>query len=1225
MYSSGCFTLTSWLSLNFVTCQQDNAAVKTTVKRQNSSRYPTVRQCGKGDYDDIFPTGFVEEQTEYLRYMFLFLPNAGDHIDQDDEAKCFQVLPTPLYSKLTAVAQHSEEAPSYMRYPLLCGVGVAMILDPGRVPEIKPVTRFPGRVKVGGDAKVPTVIYYGSDGVPQAIGAETEREGIETLAHESQWEKAEWFKLHLRPKTRTSASVTEDIPPLPRGKTAVDVFADFLNYMNQCARSYIAETHVDGAGLLASGRVEFILTHPNSWEGAQQALMRRAAVQAGLIVDTATDQARISFVTEGEASLNFCIDKGLMNESIKRGDGVTIVDAGGGTLDINTFARKGTSNDEYEEIAAAQSYFKGAIFVTRAARKYLDEFLVGSRFYDDTSSMADKFDKTTKLAFRDPNDPQYIKFGNARDRDPNLGIRAGQLKLDGNIIAGFFEPSIQCIMDAVDEQRRLATQQILTVFLVGGFAASDYLFAQLQERLQSRGLDVRRPDAHMNKAVPDGAIAGFLSPTVRTRVARFTFGVQCNLHYNPFKGDHAKRSASCLVLPSGDVVLPGGFESVLSKNTQVSESQEFRSSFTRVASAKTALRTDGKTPITCHRGNGPCPEFVNQDASNFYDVFDVHADLSEIIKKLEPQAGVGGRHYFTLDFDVIILFGVTEFKAQWCRKAVLSANSSLPLMLEQHTVVYPMCRAKVGGDAKVPTVIYYGPDGVPQAIGAETEREGIEALADEFQWEKTEWFKLHLRPKTRTSASVTEDILPLPRGKTIVDVFADFLRYMYQCARSYIAETHIDGSSLLASGRVEFILSHPNSWEGAQQSLMRNAAVQAGLIVDTPKDQARISFVTEGEASLNFCIGKGLMNESIRQGEGVIIVDAGEIFLDSRFYEDVPFMADKFDKTTKLAFRDPNDPQYIKFGNVRDKDPNLGIRAGQLRLDGNIIARFFEPSIQTIVDAVEEQKRLASREIRTVFLVGGFAASDYLFSQLQERLQSRKLDVRRPDAHLNKAVPDGAIAGLLKPTVHTRVARYTFGIRCNTLYDPSKEEHIKRSADRITLPGGEIKISGGFWSILSKNTQVSESQEFRSHFFREAPDKSSLGKGSRVRITCHRGSGPCPEFVDQDASNFYDVFKIRADLSGVIKNLKPQTGAKGKQYFRLDFDIIVLFGVTEFKAQYAWKENGVEKRTVLATIDVTQNTLKVSCLCATAQLSESISSARLDWLSWNWMLQRRTY
>lgn len=61
------------------------------------------------------------------------------------------------------------------------------------------------------------------------------------------------------------------------------------------------------------------------------------------------------------------------------------------------------------------------------------EYLLGSSFHDDVSFMAEKFDKTTKLSFRDPNDPQYIRFGNASKRDPNLGIRKGQLKLDGYV------------------------------------------------------------------------------------------------------------------------------------------------------------------------------------------------------------------------------------------------------------------------------------------------------------------------------------------------------------------------------------------------------------------------------------------------------------------------------------------------------------------------------------------------------------------------------------------------------------------------------------------------------------------------------------------------------------------------------------------------------------------------------------------------------------------------
>ena len=123
----------------------------------------------------------------------------------------------------------------------------------------------------------------------------------------------------MRPKAKSAAYVTDKILPLPQGKTAIDVFADFLHYLYKCAQKYIEETHTNGVSLWENLRPtsEFVLTHPNGWEGAQQGMMRRAAVTAGLIPDSAAGQARLSFVTEGEASLHFCIQNGLTNEAIK--------------------------------------------------------------------------------------------------------------------------------------------------------------------------------------------------------------------------------------------------------------------------------------------------------------------------------------------------------------------------------------------------------------------------------------------------------------------------------------------------------------------------------------------------------------------------------------------------------------------------------------------------------------------------------------------------------------------------------------------------------------------------------------------------------------------------------------------------------------------------------------------------------------------------------------------
>ena len=127
------------------------------------------------------------------------------------------------------------------------------------------------------------------------------------------------FKLHLRPNTASTREISQQIPPLPLKKKAVDVLADFLRYMYTCARTYIKESHANGMTLWASveDEIQFILAHPNGWEGSQQTQIREACVTAGLIQDTAAGRSRIVFVTEGEASLHFAIKHGLPDQATK--------------------------------------------------------------------------------------------------------------------------------------------------------------------------------------------------------------------------------------------------------------------------------------------------------------------------------------------------------------------------------------------------------------------------------------------------------------------------------------------------------------------------------------------------------------------------------------------------------------------------------------------------------------------------------------------------------------------------------------------------------------------------------------------------------------------------------------------------------------------------------------------------------------------------------------------
>jgi hypothetical protein len=253
------------------------------------------------------------------------------------------------------------------------------------------LSSFPGQEHVAGSYKIPTVMFYDKNGTMKVAGAEADGNAIIDLAEDEDWTKAELcvffssshsltthqycpyrFKLRLRPQTMKLKMNGMRLPPLPKGKTAVQVFGDYLRYLFKCTKDFIINTHAGGASLWRALEedLQFVLSHPNGWEGAQQTKMRRAAVYGGLIPDTDAGKARIRFVTEGEASLHACVLNGLATEMLtvhpfnhtrrstlmtvfqgQSGHGFLVADAGGGTLDISSYAVRGTNPLVMEEIA----------------------------------------------------------------------------------------------------------------------------------------------------------------------------------------------------------------------------------------------------------------------------------------------------------------------------------------------------------------------------------------------------------------------------------------------------------------------------------------------------------------------------------------------------------------------------------------------------------------------------------------------------------------------------------------------------------------------------------------------------------------------------------------------------------------------------------------------------------------------------------------------------------
>lgn len=141
------------------------------------------------------------------------------------------------------------------------------------------------------------------------------------------------FKLHLQPKQ--SKRNGAKIPSLPRGKSAVQVYADFLRYMMDCVKLFIESSHANGPQIW-EGERDFVLvsncklalfaaevthitlqSHPNGWSGPQHAKLREGAILAGIIPNSDVGRAHIKFITEGEASLYACLQGGLTDDLLK--------------------------------------------------------------------------------------------------------------------------------------------------------------------------------------------------------------------------------------------------------------------------------------------------------------------------------------------------------------------------------------------------------------------------------------------------------------------------------------------------------------------------------------------------------------------------------------------------------------------------------------------------------------------------------------------------------------------------------------------------------------------------------------------------------------------------------------------------------------------------------------------------------------------------------------------
>jgi len=215
-------------------------------------------------------------------------------------------------------------------------------------------------------------------------------------------------------------------------------------------------------------------------------------------------------------------------------------------------------------------------------------------------------------------------------------------------------------VDAVEDNlnRRFAPNTF--AFLVGGFAGSPWLSEQLEKRLFDIGLRICRPDTYTNKAVAVGAVSYYVDHFVTGRISKFTYGVACNIAYRFYFPEHRRREPTSILNSAGEKRLPHYFETMLARGAKVLEDHEVRHSFcyvTEGAPQRQAVQT-----ILKYTGTDSVPRWTDIQPDKFEMLCNIRANLSTAPYQTETRSGE--KTYYTRKFDVILLVGLTELKAQ---------------------------------------------------------------------------------------------------------------------------------------------------------------------------------------------------------------------------------------------------------------------------------------------------------------------------------------------------------------------------------------------------------------------------------------------------------------------------------------------------------------------------------------------------------------------------------
>ncbi|KAF2261817.1 actin-like ATPase domain-containing protein [Lojkania enalia] len=522
------------------------------------------------------------------------------------------------------------------------------------------ITEWPG---AGNQTKqkIPTVLYYDQYQKVVGWGPDIADALAPTGYPKPGVQKVEWFKLQLMLSGNTYIDPI-NLPPLPPGKSEIDVAADYLFHLRQAMRNQLQKT-LGEVFNREERNIRYYLTVPAIWNDAGKAATRAAAIQAGFLRDE--NDNRLTLITEPEAAAMFCSKTGLLN--LKIHDAVLIVDCGGGTVDLIAYEVEEEQPFSVAECTAGSGDSCGSTALNRNFSNILRAKIRKMKL-PDGSKTAGKvyakcimdFENRIKADFRNNGQKWAVDVG-IEAEFPEAGIEEGYMTFTNEEILQCFEPVVNRILElvrnqiiAIQAQNRSLQQNVL---VVGGFGASEYLFQQIKlhvpPQFQSK---VVRPMDSVAAIVKGAVTAGITERIVTHRVARRHY-LMATLQ--PFKEGHHPEQYRVPSLDGKDRCKYTR-QIFVQKGQRVKIGEPVKVSFFRqVAPGATLMYED----ILYACDDDVCPEYTKDP--RIKEVVTLTSDLSRknLEKDFERMDTPQGTFY-RVYFDIYLTLDGSEFNAE---------------------------------------------------------------------------------------------------------------------------------------------------------------------------------------------------------------------------------------------------------------------------------------------------------------------------------------------------------------------------------------------------------------------------------------------------------------------------------------------------------------------------------------------------------------------------------